>query len=130
MDICTFLLSPLLSLPLTLTHSPSLFMAISSYLLHPYFHPSLSPSIHPFQLLFFYPQEKFESRFVGFWHKRLQSAEVEREIVTLETAIAEEKTNIAQLDRMLRERGETVEEEEEEAGVEVEQDSMGVKAAL
>ena len=74
-----------------------------------------------------------ESRFVGFWHKRLQSAEVEREIVTLETAIAEEKTNIAQLDSMLRERGETVEEEEEEeeeANEEMQEDSGGVKATL
>ena len=56
---------------------------------------------------------------------------MEREIVTLEAAIAEEKTNIAQLDSMLRERGETVEEEEEEeAGEEMEEDSGGVKATL
>ena len=58
-------------------------------------------------------QDGFEKWFLGFWHQRSKSVQVEMEVTTLESAIAEERRKIAQLCRRLG--LELTDEEEEES---------------
>jgi hypothetical protein len=49
--------------------------------------------------------ENFETRFLGFWHRRAESVAVETEMLCLESAVAEEKRKLENLDRLLMEKG-------------------------
>ena len=47
---------------------------------------------------------------MGFWHQKSEAVEVETEILALETAVAAERQKIAQLDKLLREKGDPLAE--------------------
>lgn len=51
-----------------------------------------------------YSKENFEARFLGFWHQRAESIAVETEMLSLESAVAEERRKLVQLDQQLADR--------------------------
>lgn len=53
---------------------------------------------------FMYFKENFEARFLGFWHRRAESIAVETEMLSLESAVAEERRKLVQLDQQLVDR--------------------------
>ena len=108
-------------------HHPELFQQrgegmsfVRVYINNPLFQILSLPCLYSFILMvfktlhffLFFIQARFERWFLGFWHQRSKSVQVEMEITAMESAIAEERKKIAQLCRRLGE--ELIDEEEEE----------------